>query len=103
VPVARLTRWNRFDDDAMATLERASALVVDDMGAEYMDDKGAFRSFVDGLMNARYADGLATVLTTNLNGQTFADRYGTRFADRLREAGRFVELRGTSMRGRQGA
>lgn len=100
VAVSRLIRWNRFDDKSMAALERASALVVDDLGSEYIDDKGAFLSFFDGLLNARYADWLPTVITTNLTASQFAGRYGARSVDRLREVGQFVEISAASMRRR---
>ena len=98
VRAGRLVRWNRFDDAAMAQIEGASALVIDDLGSEYQDDKGAFRSFVDNVVDARYADQRVTVITTNLDADGFKARYGARFADRMREAGRFVELAGESMR-----
>jgi DNA replication protein DnaC len=100
IPVSRLIRWNRFEEKAMVALEKAAALVIDDLGSEYMDDKGAFLSFFDGLLNARYADWLPTVITTNLSASQFRGRYGTRAIDRLREVGRFIEIRGESMRGR---
>lgn len=98
--VSKLTRWERFKESAMDRLETASILCIDDMGSEFMDEKGAFRSLLDGIINARYNECLPTVLTTNLRSPTFAERYGSRLADRLRESGRFVELESASMRGR---
>ena len=100
VDAAALTRWPRYDDGRMRELELAAALVVDDLGMEYDDKHGAFRSFVDGLVNARYAKELPTVITTNLPAADFKARYGERIADRIREAGRFVELAGESLRRR---
>lgn len=98
VDASTLARWPRYDDARMRELERASALVIDDLGVEYDDKNGAFRSFVDGLVNSRYAACLPTCITTNVPAAEFRQRYGERIADRIRESGRFVELAGESMR-----
>lgn len=100
VDATQLARWPKYDDAKMAELERASALVIDDLGVEYDDKHGAFRSFLDGLVNSRYAACLPTLVTTNLRADEFRARYGERIADRIREAGRYVELAGESMRRR---
>jgi DNA replication protein DnaC len=100
VDASALSRWPRFDDERMRELERASALVIDDLGIEYDDKGGAFRSFLDGLVNARYAAQLPTLITTNLPASEFKARYGERVADRIRECGRYVELDGESLRRR---
>lgn len=97
---SKLARQSRYDDKGMQDLERAEALVIDDLGIEYDDKSGATRSFFDALINSRYANMLPTVITTNLNGQQFKARYGERVADRIREAGKFVELSDKSMRGK---
>lgn len=107
----KLARWSRYNEEEMTRLERVGALVVDDLGIEYDDKHGAFRSFVDGLINARYSNSVPTLITTNLpandfqsDGQKvegFKSRYGERVADRIREVGKFVELRGDSMRSKQ--
>jgi len=98
----RLTRWPRFDAGRMTQLHEASRLVVDDLGAEYMDEKGAFMAFLDELVNERYANRRPTIFTTNLLAEDFRNRYGGekgRIADRIRERGRFVSLATPSMRG----
>lgn len=100
VDISKLTRWERFKESAMDKLESATVLCIDDMGSEFMDEKGALRSLLDGIINARYNERLPTVLTTNMRSGPFAERYGARIADRLREAGRFIELESPSMRGR---
>lgn len=99
VDAARLARWPKYDTAQMTALDRASALVIDDLGVEFDDQGGAFRSLLDGLVNARYAACLPTLLTTNLGGEDFKRRYHERLADRIREAGDFVPLRGASLRG----
>jgi DNA replication protein DnaC len=76
----------------MAMLEKASKLVIDDIGTEYSDQKGFVTSFVDGLINERYANLLPTVITTNLRVETFTERYGERVARRVRTVGTFVSI-----------
>lgn len=93
-----LARFDKYDDAKMRELERASALVIDDLGVEYDDKHGNFRASLDGLVNSRYAACLPTVITTNLTASDFKARYGERIADRIREAGRYVELTGVSLR-----
>lgn len=100
VDAAALARWPRYEEQRMRELERADALVIDDLGVEYDDKQGAFRSFLDGLVNSRYAACLPTLFTTNLPAVEFKARYGERIADRIREAGRYVELAGESLRRR---
>lgn len=97
--VAQLLRTNRYDAAQMAALERCPALVIDDLGSEYLDDKGAFLAFFFGLVNARYADWLDTVITCNLSRDKFRERYGERAYDRLREVGEYFEYEGESKRG----
>lgn len=101
VRAAALSRWPRFDEDRMRDLERAAALVIDDLGVEFDDEKGAFRSLLDDVIDGRYAATLPTLITTNSSGDAFAKRYGERIRDRIREAGDFVALRGESMRARR--
>lgn len=96
---SRLVRRSRYSEGDMAPLEDATLLAIDDLGSEYVDGKGSFLATVDGLLNARYAEERPTVITTNLGAARFASRYGERIADRIREVGRFVELRGPSLRG----
>lgn len=102
LPVAQLERTSRYSEPAMARIERARALVLDDLGAEYLDDKGAFVALLDSVIDARYRNLRRTVITTNLHAPQFAARYGERSVDRIRERGRFVELCGESMRRKGG-
>ncbi len=93
-----LTRLSPYDEGEMDELETTPLLVLDDLGSEYQDAKGFLRAFLDGLVNARYDAGLRTIATTNLKAAEFADRYGARIADRIKQTGCFVELQGKSMR-----
>lgn len=98
VDVSTLARMPRYDEKAMKEIEEASALVIDDLGMEFDDKSGAFRSLLDAVINARYANALKTVITTNLDATAFKARYGERVADRIREVGAFVVCGGESLR-----
>jgi DNA replication protein DnaC len=102
MPVSKLARISRYRDDEMEPLERCPLLAIDDLGTEFVDEKGSFMATLDGLVNSRYADDLRTVITTNLPADAFKLRYGARIERRIREAGRFVELKGDNLRGHKG-
>jgi hypothetical protein len=95
---ARLARWPRYDDSDMERLLRPPRLVLDDLGTEYLDDKGSFMATLDELINERFARKRPTVITTNLNAAAFKARYHERIVDRIREDGRFVSLASPSLR-----
>jgi hypothetical protein len=103
ISACELARVDHFSATAVDRLKDAPLLVVDDLISEYLDAKGFFGSLFDELIDARYAGRLATVITTNLDKETFSVRYGLRVVDRLREAGRFFGCGATSMRGRASA
>jgi DNA replication protein DnaC len=96
---SRLVRKSRYADSDMAPLEDVSLLAIDDLGSEYLDERGSFLTSIDGLINARYSEERPTVITTNLSSARFMMRYGERISDRIREVGRFIEFRGPSLRG----
>lgn len=101
-------------------LLREQALVLDDAGAEFADANGSYRVDFDELLDRFYADKRVLVVTTNIayasprqrdlarkqdpsvvaDAPTFADRYGERVTDRLRECGRWVASSAASLRGR---
>ncbi len=95
---ARLARWPRYEDAQMRRLLSASRLVIDDLGAEYMDEKGNFAAVLDEVIVDRHANMKPTVITTNLDATAFKNRYGQRIADRVRECGRFLSLADVSKR-----
>ena len=86
--------------EGVGELAKVSRLVIDDLGAEYLDAKGFYLSMLDEVLNDRYAAKRPTLMTTNLDRDGFKARYGERIADRVREAGRFVGVGNVSMRGR---
>lgn len=73
--------------DALQSLGKVPALVIDDLGAErftgatYADDWMA--SQLDLLVDERYNELLPTWYTTNLSPGEFVDRYGSRLYSRL--------------------
>jgi DNA replication protein DnaC len=95
-----LARWKRYDEAEMRRLCDAPALVVDDLGTEYLDDKGNFLALFDELINERYEGARPTVFTTNLAVDAFRERYGARIISRLAEVGRFVTVDGPDLRRR---
>jgi DNA replication protein DnaC len=122
----RSSRYQRGDDDK-APMSRDEilaqrALVLDDAGAEYADGVGNYRVDLDELVDKFYSDERILVVTTNIvyaspkardamaargiavdsAAPTFADRYGERIVDRLRECGRWVSSGSASMRSKAG-
>ena len=93
-----LARISVYDDEAMQRLESCSLLVIDDLGAEFVDGKGMLLALLDHVVDSRYANRLRSTITTNLSPADFKSRYGERIADRFREAGQFVWCAGPSIR-----
>lgn len=83
---ARRDRGDHAPDDVDPTvlLERASLLVLDDLGQEPPIDVA--REVLQGLVDARYLAGLPTLTTTELTQQQLLDRYGVALVRRLYEA-----------------
>lgn len=99
--------------DAPAEWSTAGLLVLDDLGIE--EAKPQTLAHIDGLIVGREADGLRTIITTNMAAKAkgpddppgFIDRYKNRITDRLRASGLhrgkaryWVTCNGESMRGR---
>ena len=93
-----LIRTDHYDRKEFERISKAPLLVIDDLGSEFFDVKGFFGSFVDEIVNIRYAGKKPTVITTNLAADAFKARYGARVSDRIREAGRFVSCGSASLR-----
>lgn len=101
VTAARLSRWERYKNDEMDRLLLASRLVIDDLGNEFNDAKGNFLAVLDEVIADRVANRRPTVITTNVDANTFVASYGDRVKDRLKGAGRFHSFAGKSLRGVQ--
>jgi len=98
VPAYELMQISPYGSD-LERLSQPDVLVLDDLGREYLDEKGFLLALIDALLNHRYDRGLITVMTTNLNAVSFSKRYGERIVDRLREVGTFIEANIASQRG----
>ncbi len=81
----------------------ANALVLDDLGAEYLDAKGSFLVDLEALVDEYYGSQRPLVITTNLTAAGFKARYGARVVDRFREVGTWFSMDGASLRGKRAA
>jgi hypothetical protein len=80
---------SRYDRDTRASWFDAPALVLDDLGSEYLDAKGSFLVDLDELVDVFYGDLKPLLITTNCKVEQIKSRYGERVRTRLRECGRF--------------
>lgn len=95
-----LAASSRYDRDQRSAILEAPALVLDDLGAEYMDSKGSFLVDLDELLDVFYGDYRPLLITTNSAFDVFRQRIGERVADRLRECGSFWATTAPSRRAR---
>lgn len=91
-------RPGREDEaDRLRVLKTVPLLVLDDLGAERQTEWVTERLFI--VVNARYADKLPTVITSNLQLQELERIPGwQRITDRILECAKVVHLRGESFR-----
>jgi DNA replication protein DnaC len=98
VTAASLSRGYAYDQEAFSKLTKKHALVIDDLGTEYQDQKERYLATLAEIVETRFAREKITLITTNLGPVEFKARYGERLADRIREDGAFVECGTTSLR-----
>lgn len=91
---------SRYEREDRNKLLEAPALVLDDLGTEYLDAKGSFLVDLDELMDVFYGDYKPLLITTNSSLDDFRARVGDRFADRMRECAAFWATSAPSLRGR---
>ncbi len=89
---------NVRDIDMLFRVENARFLVLDDLGAERLDD--ASEEWFFDLMNARQSRGRYTLITTNLDEPMMRARYGNRAVSRIIHQGGFVMVTGEDLRQR---
>lgn len=98
---------SRYDRDTRVEWFSAPAMVLDDLGAEYLDGKGSFMVDLDELIDVYYGDKRPLLITTNCPKDAtkerpgFRERYGERVYDRLKECGSWFETNSDSRRGRR--
>lgn len=90
ITATQLAKAGMYDDKVNNFVQSRTLLVVNDLGAEFLDGKGMFRSVFDGLVDEYYERGARLVITTNLGKEDLAERYGARVVSRLAEVGTFV-------------
>lgn len=81
-----LERAGRYDRERADWIESRTLLVVDDLGVEFKDGKGAFLSLLDELMDVAYGHNRRIVLSANLDQQGLADRVEDRIWSRISES-----------------
>lgn len=100
VRAAEFARTSRYSDAKFDEILRAKALCLDDVGAEFADDRGSLRVSLDELVDVFYSEKKTLIVTTNASGKEFAQRYGERMIDRMRQWGVWVAIDGESQRRR---
>jgi DNA replication protein DnaC len=102
-----LVRAGTFDAAFWSGLRETPVLVIDDLGAEPLDEKGWALANLASLLDSRYDAEAKTILTMNLTPARFHARYcandGGRLFDRIREVGTTVQIREPSMRRPRGS
>jgi DNA replication protein DnaC len=95
IRINELERRGRYDKKLDEWMKDKTSLVIDDVGAEFLDGKGAFRSLMDEIVDTFYSNRRTLVMTTNLRPrrgkddeqEQFFERYGERVWSRLSQSG----------------
>jgi len=94
-----LARGFAYDQESFEALCSAYGLVIDDLGLEYLDEKGRYLCTLDEVLSRRFAKMRRTLITTNITDPAlFAERYKERIASRLNEDGAFFVAGGPDLR-----
>lgn len=84
------------EDEIIEAVKTVEFLVLDDLGAEKVSDWVKSKMFE--IINARYNNLLATIITSNLNLDQIHRQYGDRLTDRIREMAIPFEIKGKNLR-----
>lgn len=94
-----------FDRAYQDDLADAKLLVLDDLGAEWVDGKQFSRAVLWNLLERRRDEAKKTILTTNLDRDGFRATYGSeagrRLLSRMNEGGQFYVSAAKDMRGQR--
>jgi DNA replication protein DnaC len=94
-----LARGYAYDQEAFEAIANVYALVVDDLGVEYLDERGRYLCTLEELLSRRFGRLKKTILTTNITDpDLFAERYKERITSRTHEDGAFVVCAGEDLR-----
>lgn len=97
VTAARMSAYGAETHDAVGQITSTRLLILDDLGAEFASPVWDMLLFE--ILDVRHGDMRPTIITTNLGRDAMRERYGQRFAERIREGGSVHYLNGDSMRG----
>lgn len=100
VDAVELARLFTRNEDTFRQYRKAQLLGIEDMGREensVMSYGNSYNPMIE-LLEARYAEMLYTVITTNLNADEVRKKYGPRIADRFNEMLRVVVFKGQTYR-----
>ena len=90
-----------FSRQRVRDCQKASLLVIDDIGAEKASEWTAERLYT--IIDHRYANCLPLIVTSNLPPSKLAEQTGERSASRLAEMCEVVAMTGTDRSGASGA
>lgn len=91
------------DEESFRQMRNSLILIIDDLGTEPATAKvyGTEQTPIAEIINHRYEVMLTTIITTNLNDDAIAKRYGERTIDRLREMCERLTFTGASYRAKR--
>ncbi|MFJ4739057.1 ATP-binding protein [Streptomyces sp. NPDC088775] len=95
VDAEEVSRWQY----AVERVQWADAVLLDDVGNEHSTDSKFAEDTLEQLLRRRYDDGRPTLLTTNLSGDDWANRYSKPLRSFLDQATRRLIFTGESFRG----
>lgn len=116
IRASELERRGRYDKDLRAWIPERTSLVIDDLGAELLDAKHVFRSWLDEIVDMFYSSKRRLIITTNLKGKVdddycakcleegrdpepqFRERYGDRVRSRIIQVGDWAECGNDDLR-----
>jgi DNA replication protein DnaC len=98
VQAGELARGYAYEQEAFDSVAKSTALVIDDLGTEFLDQKERYLCTLEEILSKRYAHERPTLLTTNLSPEKFKERYGERLVSRIHEDGAFIVCGGQDMR-----
>lgn len=91
----------RYDHEMRALWKGASALCIDDVGAEYADRMGNWLSLLDEIADYFHGEMRPLIVTTNIRkAEVFRSRLGSRISSRIREGAGWCPVGGDDLRRR---
>jgi DNA replication protein DnaC len=96
IAVCRESMFGPEADDFDRRCRTTGLLVLDDVGADFATD--GWRVRLADIIDARWAEGFRTIISSNLQPDEFRERMGHRTCDRLADGGRMKLDGGASMR-----